>query len=99
MEFNMEQVVKNLQDDFSQMRQDLTMIKDALIGTEYNEDGFVHRVKKLEGKAEETDKYIRSEKDRLIARDQREKRWALYAGMVGFLNTVISIVWSYNSHK
>jgi len=105
MEILMEKLIE-LEQNFNQMRSDvnsvkhdLSDIKSALLGNEFNENGFVQRVIIAEGKLSGLEIYVASEKERVKEREDREKRWALYAGIGIFIITLISVFWSFNSKK
>ena len=86
-----------LENNFNVMRKDVTEIKAALLGNEFNDNGFIQRFAKLEGKIELIQVYVNNEKERVAQREKREKRYARYVGAILGLITILSVCWSYNN--
>jgi hypothetical protein len=87
-----------LEKNFNEMREDVSDIKIALLGNEFNNNqGFVHRVITSEAEIKLLKEYVQNEKIRSEAREAREKRMMRFAGFVLTLISILSIVWALKS--
>lgn len=86
--------------EFSQMKEDIAEIKQALLGNEFNgKQGFIFRLMELEKSHDAMQLYVSQEKLRMEIREAREKRYIRLAQSAAAFITVCSFLWGFFMRK